>query len=94
MKYEDKKLLIIMILSIPGLIWSGFVITKLWIWFVVPLGLPVISISHAIGIDLIITFMCGHAVDPKNKKILTTIIESITRPAVILFIGFISQLFI
>lgn len=30
----------------------GWAITYLWIWYVVPLGLPAISIPHAIGLGL------------------------------------------
>lgn len=31
----------------------GFVFSKLWLWFIVPFGIPTISLAHAIGIMLI-----------------------------------------
>lgn len=36
-------------------IWEGFVLTKLWAWFVVPtFGLPVLTIPIAIGLALLV----------------------------------------
>lgn len=31
----------------------GWAITYLWLWYVVPLGLPALSIPHAIGLSLV-----------------------------------------
>jgi NADH:ubiquinone oxidoreductase subunit 6 (subunit J) len=39
-------------------IWSGYVLTHLWVWFVVPLfGLPALSLAGAIGVTLVVSFM-------------------------------------
>jgi hypothetical protein len=39
-------------------IWEGFVLTKLWMWFVVPtFGLPMLTIPVAIGLALIVGFL-------------------------------------
>ena len=38
---------------------AGYVICHLWAWFVCPLGLPPLSLAHAIGLDLLITFATG-----------------------------------
>jgi hypothetical protein len=38
--------------------WEGFVLTKLWAWFVVPtFGLPMLTVPVAIGICLIAAFL-------------------------------------
>jgi len=34
-------------------IWSGFALSHLWGWFIVPFGAPVIGVAHAIGIHLV-----------------------------------------
>jgi len=34
---------------------AGFVISKLWLWFMVPLGLKVITIFHSLGIGTVIS---------------------------------------
>jgi hypothetical protein len=35
-------------------IWNGFVLSIMWGWFVVPLGLPTITVPNAIGLALIV----------------------------------------
>lgn len=35
--------------------YNGFVLSKLWLWFVVPLGVPSIGIAAAMGIIVTIT---------------------------------------
>jgi hypothetical protein len=37
--------------------WSGFVVLKLWGWFLVPLGVPNVNLAHAMGMTLIAHFM-------------------------------------
>ena len=40
------------------LAWNGFVLTKLWAWFVVPtFGLPVLSLPLSMGITLIVHYL-------------------------------------
>lgn len=41
---------IIIVLSIPLSIFGGLVLSDLWKWFVVPLGVVPIGIAHAIGL--------------------------------------------
>jgi hypothetical protein len=36
-----------------GVMWSGFVLSILWGWFMVPLGLPALGVAQAIGIALV-----------------------------------------
>lgn len=38
----------------PTAMLRGYVIQKLWLWFLVPLGLPTIGVAHAIGISILI----------------------------------------
>lgn len=46
--------LLILLLAIPAGFWEGFAITRLWDWFIVPLGLGSISTPHAAGIAVLI----------------------------------------
>ena len=50
-------LVVLLALGVLGgaLIWVSFVLQKLWMWFLVPLGLPKISLANAIGIKLAMT---------------------------------------
>ena len=40
-------------------IYGGFAISKLWSWFVVPLGLPAIVYYHAIGLGILFAAFKG-----------------------------------
>ena len=76
---------------------NGFVLTKLWAWFIVPtFGLPALSIPVAIGIALIV----GRLVPPiKNKEeekksFNVAMMEVIAPPFAALLIGWIVTLFL
>lgn len=43
-----------LVLDIPAMILRGYVLSVLWRWFVVPLGVPEIGIAQAIGISIIV----------------------------------------
>lgn len=38
-------------------IWRGFVLSILWGWFLVPLGMPPLTVAYAIGVSLIVGFL-------------------------------------
>lgn len=43
---------------IPGSIWSGYVLSVLWAWFIVPtFELQAISIPAAIGVSLLVNYL-------------------------------------
>lgn len=47
-----------LVISIPITIWQGFVLTKLWAWFIVPVfGLPALGLVPAIGLAAVITYL-------------------------------------
>lgn len=47
-------LLFALVLSIPAWVWQGFVVSKLWNWFVVPaMNVPTIGTLRAMGLTLI-----------------------------------------
>jgi hypothetical protein len=47
---------------------EGFVLSSLWEWFVVPLGVRHISIVHAIGICVLLDFLTYHYYDYKKSE--------------------------
>jgi hypothetical protein len=49
--------LALLALDIPVLILRGFVLSQLWLWFLVPLGVPVVGIAQAIGISLLVSML-------------------------------------
>ncbi len=47
-------------------LWRGFVLSYLWTWFLVPLGVPDIGIIHAIGISMIASFLTSQYINNKD----------------------------
>lgn len=46
---------------------DGYVLSHLWLWFVVPLGAPSISVPHACGIGLLVRCLRPVHVDQLQK---------------------------
>ena len=58
-------ILLFLLLDIPLVIFRGFVLSQLWLWFLVPVGVSPISVVNAIGISIVIGFFTyGFAKDP------------------------------
>lgn len=43
------------LLSMSALL-NGWVLSYLWLWFIVPLGVPALQLGHAIGVSCLISF--------------------------------------
>jgi len=83
-----------------GIVWRGWVMTKLWAWFVVPVfGLPALGLAAAIGLSLTIgffTYQYSDTVQEKRKGYAATAYPLgvvFLYPAVLLGIGWIVTLF-
>ena len=89
-------------LKILGLFWSfvilfviascleGLVLSYLWEWFVVPLGMKPVSILHAIGICVLLDFITYHYYDYKKSEevgLAMSLSYILIRPAVALTVG-------
>jgi hypothetical protein len=46
----------------------GWVLSILWSWFVVPMGAPVVGITHAIGISMVVSFLTYQHIDNDSDK--------------------------
>ena len=82
-------------------IWSGYVLSVLWSWFMVPaFGLPTLSIPLAIGIAIIISYMTRDLTNTeKNKKSASEVLAlaigwAIFKPALALMIGWVVRFFV
>lgn len=53
---EWVSLAVLLLLMVPFMLWSGFVLEKLWAWFAVPLGAPAIGLGLAVGVNLLVNF--------------------------------------
>jgi len=91
MKFSE--FLIGLILLSISTIWKGFVLTKLWLWFIVPFfGLHPLSIPFAIGFFLILRFLSGYSED--NRDTTQLLVGQFGGPLLILIFGFILTFFL
>jgi hypothetical protein len=85
-----------------GLFWSyitllvaasvieGVVLSYLWEWFVVPLGLKPVSILHAIGLCILLDFVTYHYYDYKKSEevgLATSLCYILVRPLIAIIVG-------
>ena len=63
------------VVQISGMVLSAFVASMLWTWFVVPLGVPAISLFQAMGI-----LMLFHAAQLRHSDILEQVERSKAEP--------------
>jgi hypothetical protein len=84
-----------------GSLWSGYVLTVLWMWFVVPtFHLPPLSVAAAIGLAIVIGYLT-HQIDmnSQNKeeswdeRFSKAAAYATIKPAFALFFGWIVHLF-
>jgi len=57
---EDEKMadgFLALVLFIPAVVWGGFVMMKLWNWFVAPLGVTTLTLWWAVGLDVLVSFV-------------------------------------
>lgn len=84
-------------LFIIACVLEGFVLSNLWDWFIVPLGVRPISILHAIGICVLLDFITYHYYDYRKSEeigIISSLTYIIIRPLIALIVGFSLKCFI
>lgn len=60
---------LIWILCLPiHALWWGYVATRLWFWYVVPLGLPAIGLWHAVGLGVTAKYIGSRYVEDDTKN--------------------------
>ena len=55
-------------LAVACALWGGFAAATLWGWFVVPLGVPEVSVLHAMGLTLALRALAGFSGKPQPAK--------------------------
>lgn len=84
-----------------GAVLNGWVLSMLWVWFIVPFGVFPLSIAHAVGLSLVIRFLTFHANikdmiegqldddDTKAKKLAGALGMTFIFPLLVLFMGWV-----
>jgi|GEM_PF-5127662 len=55
---------------ISNIVISGFAVTWLWAWFIMPLGIQAISVPHAIGLTCLLSTLFGGVSLPSRQAYL------------------------
>ena len=83
-------LFIASLISIPL---SGFTVSALWGWFLVPLGVPAIGIAHGCGISLIVGYLKGTESEPESTGELPLVAaKALLNPPMYLAVGYLVHL--
>lgn len=89
------SLLAFLLLLLPSsAIWSGFVLHKLWAWFVVPLGVAPVSTAHAIGLTCVLGLFTRLPKEDFIERIGRKAGTAFMVPALVLFFGWIVTFFL
>ena len=105
MKDEDRKIVtviggcligvpLVIVVAVASALLDGWAISRLWAWFLVPLGVPAITIVHAIGISLLFSLFKPHVSSSSDKKkglavLLGTLIAAFLVPLLAVGMGWI-----
>jgi len=74
---------------------GGAVISKLWVWFLVPMGLPGISVATAIGLSLLGKLLAGTTSlnhNAEDKGMIEQTVFALVLYGVFLLIGYLAHL--
>lgn len=81
-------------LGIALSVFRGFVLKKLWGWFMVPLGVVEIGIAMAIGISVIVSLLVQTTVPATKAEHKEQVMYSVAVPVLGLFIGWVTHFFL
>jgi len=89
------KTLVGFIADLISTVIHGWVLSLLWLWFLVPLGLPTLAIAHAIGIGVLVGLLTNQYIPNRDseEEILNMVAHSICQPLILLTIGYIAKSF-
>jgi hypothetical protein len=95
MKKDDDSLfltILVLLMVVPLSMWHGFVLTKVWAWFVVPLGVVPIGMWHACGLVLLIGWLTKDGTQSgegksQSERLLEVLGKGILAPLIALGIG-------
>ena len=73
---------------------DGFVFSVMWKWFVVPLGMPSLTLVNAIGCILMVRFFFRFKNNSGNKNTLSeSVVTILVKPWIFLGLGWLVTLF-
>lgn len=75
-------------------VWWAFVARLMWLWFVVPLGMPEIGKAHIYGLTLLLVSSVTQVKEDEDVPSLAhSIAVGLVKPSVLLVAGYVTHLF-
>jgi hypothetical protein len=82
----------VVVLLLPSILLRGFVVVKLWGWYVLPFGVSQIGMAHALGISLFLSLLSQqHQPARDSREKYEILISTIVGPLWVLLFGWIFQ---
>ena len=74
--------------AIVGTFLNAFALTKMWGWFIVPLGVASIGMAHAWGLTMLISWLTNHSYKTSDDQGLGVLVgKAIIYPLFVLLFG-------
>jgi hypothetical protein len=86
--------LLVLVTVVPLLIWQGIVFFIMWGWFIVPLGLPVLTAGQCVGVLLCKAVVFLNQGSNEDIGIWRRIVKGLISPLIILSVAAIFHFFI
>lgn len=90
---NEPPYLLQFVLAVVLCVLCGATIMVMWNWFIVPLGLPVIGLVQALGIDMLVTFIVTTHINSKPDPFWERWITAMTFALFTLFFGWLLHFF-
>ena len=79
----------------PLILWNSWILSVLWGWFVVPLGIPAIGVAHAFGLFILVKLFHNRRLtrdeEVNEDFIVKQVLFNLFGGAVTLLMGWIAQ---
>lgn len=59
---------LMIVMWVPVAIFQGYSLVLLWQWFIIPIGVPILTLKSAIGVSLIINLLTAHLNEISTKQ--------------------------
>ena len=81
------KVVAAIVAIIFGTVLNAFVLTQMWAWFIVPLGVVAIGMAHAWGLAIIIMWITDHNTQKNDDEFVVVMARAIIGPLFVLLFG-------
>lgn len=87
--HPGVKLLIWLLALAPAMLLRAWAFVTLWVWFVIPFGLPAVGYAHALGLSLFVSWLVHQTPpqEPDPNHLLRSVMYSLLTPPIAVGFG-------